>query len=190
MKKKTLSMLMVLAALILVVPAGIVDAKAAPQNIAFDLAGSWQEDGIDPGTGTPTTDYYDASVTLTGKISGKGGATYLTPLNGILALDGTEYKIQVKALKQSEPLYGQEISIPMPPAIGGYILISQTYGVIEANVEGGKFMGWLQWVSTTTYDADGNVVDEPSGASSLTLNGIVNGKLVSSYVYGDAPEIE
>jgi len=184
MNKKNLSLLMVLVALIVVLPAGIAVAKAATQNITFNLAdGSWQESEVD-------TSYFVAAVNLTGKLMERGGAQYLTPLHGVLTVEDAEYKIQVKALKQSEPLYVQEMTITLPPSMGGYILMTQTYSVVEANVEGGKFMGWLQWATTTRYDADGNIVGETSGSASLTLNGVVDGKLVSRYVSGEAPEIE
>ena len=53
MKRKILTSLLLLTILMLAVPAGIVDAKAAPQAIAFDLSGSWDEEGIDPETGQP-----------------------------------------------------------------------------------------------------------------------------------------
>ncbi len=185
MKKKTLSMLMILAALILAVPAGIADAKAAPQDITFDLAGSWQEEGIDQ-TG-PIDNYYEAAVSLSGKTSDKGGSKYLSPLHGTLALNGTEYQIQVKALKQSEPLYGEEIRIDLPFGLG-YIISEQTQGVVEANTEGSKLMGWLEWHLSTQYDAEDNFVST-SGGSTLILFGIVDGKSVTVTLDGGAPEI-
>lgn len=187
MKRKILTSLLLITVLMLAVPAGIVMAKATSQTIEFDLSGSWSEDGVDPDTGDPIDVDYDAAVILTGKISEKGGAKYLSPLHGTLALDGMEYKIQVKQIKQSEPLYGDETRIDLP-SINRYLIIAQTYGVVEANVEGNKFVGWLQWNSTTWYDYDDNIIST-SGGSDLTLNGISDGKLVSGYLFGDAPEI-
>ena len=194
MKRKTLSILVVVALLILAMPAGLAYAKAQPQNIAFDLTGSWQEDGIDPDTGEPTSDYYDASVTLTGKISDKGGAQYLTPLNGTIGINGGEYKIQLKSVKQSEPLYSVETryDLPyLPPySLGGYIIQSITSGVMEANIEGNKFIGFLQWHSSTQYDNNGEIVGEPTGGSTLVLFGIAGSKYVEVSLDGDAPGIE
>lgn len=188
MKKKTLSMLMVLAALILIVPAGIVDAKAQPQDIAFDLSGSWDEEFINPETGEPDEANYEAEVILSGKISEKGGGKYLSPLHGALALDdGSEYKIQVKQIKQSEPLYGQEGITTLPN--GWTLVISQTVAVVEANVQGDKFMGLLKWGSNTLYDAEGGIIFS-TGGSDLSLSGIVDGKLVSVSLAGVNPEIE
>ncbi|MGB2815378.1 MAG: hypothetical protein WBC75_09880 [Dehalococcoidales bacterium] len=192
MKKKTLSMLMVLAALILIVPAGIVDAKAQPQDIAFSMVGDWSEEGFDPDTGNPVDVDYDAAVSLSGKTSEKSGSKYLSPLHGILDVEGTEYKIQVKALKQSEPLYVDETRIDLPyfPPywLGGYIISSTNSGIIEANIEGSKFIGWLEWHLSTQYDADDNIVDT-SGGSTFILFGIVDGKSVTVTLDGDAPEI-
>ena len=192
MKKKTLSMLMVLAALILIVPAGIADAKAQPQDIAFSMVGDWSEEGFDPDTGDPVDVDYEAAVSLSGKTSDKSGDKYLSPLHGTLAVDGSEYKIQVKALKQSEPLFGEETrwDLPyLPPYfLGGYVITSSTNGIIQANTEGGKFMGWLEWHLSTQYDADDNIVST-SGGSTLILFGIVDGKSVTVTLDGDAPEI-
>jgi len=179
MKKKTLSMLMILAALILIVPAGMADAKAQPQDIAFDLSGSWSEQGLDPDTGDPIDVDYDAAVILSGKISEKGGGKYLSPLHGTIALeDGPEYKIQVKQIKQSEPLYGDEIIYYYPNSEQPSMVMVLTQGIVEANIEGKKFMGWLQWYSNTAYLPTGDILFE-TGGSELTLSGIVDGKLVS-----------
>jgi len=187
MKRKTLSILVVVALLILAMPAGLAYAKAQPQNITFNLTGSWQEDGINPDTGEPTSDYYDASVALSGKISDKGGAKYLTPLHGTLAVNGTEYSIQVKQIKQSEPLYGDEMVINFP---NGWKLVTvQTQGIVETNIQGKKFIGFLNWGSTTMYDASGGILFT-SGGTDLTLSGIVDGKRVSISLAGDVPEIE
>jgi len=193
MKKKTLSMLLVLLLLILAVPAGIADAKAQPQDIAFDLSGSWDEEYIDE-TGE-VEDNYKAAVSLSGQISEKGEGKYLsplhgtlalTPLHGTLAVDGSEYKIQVKQIKQSEPLYGQE-GITL---INGLTLVTaQTVAIVEANVQGDKFMGLLKWGSNTLYDADGGIMFS-TGGSDLSLSGIVDGKLVSVSLAGENPEIE
>lgn len=187
MKRKLLTSLLLVTVLMLAVPAGIVVAKAQPQDIAFDLAGSWEEEGIDPETGEPVDVDYDAAVILTGKISDKGGGKYLTPLHGTIALDDSEYKVQVKQIKQSEPLYGQEGVTQMPN--GWTLVTAQTFAVVEANVEGGKLMGWLEWGSNTLYDADGNVIFS-NGGTDVALTGIIDGKLVSVSLAGDSPEIE
>lgn len=193
MKGKILVSLLLIAVLMLAVPAGIADAKAQPQDIAFDLSGSWSEDGFDPDTGNPIDVDYDAAVILSGKTSEKGGAKYLSPLHGTLALNGSEYKIQVKALKQSEPLFGEEtrLDLPdMPPFfLGGYIITSTMNGIIQANTEGSKLIGWLEWHSSTQYDADDNIVSTSGGGSTLILFGIVDGKSVTVTLDGDAPEI-
>ena len=195
MKRKILTSLLLLTMLTLAVPAGIVYAKAQPQDIAFDLAGSWDEESIDE-TGQEVEDEYEATVILTGKISDKGGGKYLTPLHGTLALtplngtiavDGSEYKIQVKQIKQSEPLYEQEGITEIPN--GSTLVITQTFAVVEANVEGGKLMGWLEWGSNTMYDAAGNVIFS-IGGTDVALTGIVDGKLVSVSLAGENPEIE
>ena len=150
MKRKILVSLLLITVLMLAVP-GIADAKAQPQDIAFDLSGSWSEDGFDPDTGDPIDKDYDATVILSGKTSEKGGAKYLSPLHGVLALNGSEYKIQVKALKQSEPLFGEKTRVDLPyfPPyfLGGYIVTYTTNGIIEANTEGSKLIGWLEWHS-------------------------------------------
>ncbi len=193
MKKKTLSMLLVLVLLILAVPAGIADAKAQPQDIAFDFSGSWDEEFINPETGEPDEVNYAAAVILSGKTSEKGGAKYLSPLHGVLALNGSEYKIQVKALKQSEPLFGEETRVDLPyfPPyfFGGYTITSSTSGVIEVNAEGSKIIGFLEWHITTQYDTDDEMVGEPYGGSTLILFGIVDGKYVTVTLDGGAPEI-
>ena len=185
MKKKTLSMLLVLLLLILAVPAGIADAKAQPQDIAFDLSGSWDEEYIDE-TGE-VEDNYEAAVSLSGKISEKGGGKYLSPLHGILDVEGTEYKIQVKQIKQSEPLYGQEGTQTLPNGLT--LVTAQTVAIVEANVQGDKFMGLLKWGSNTLYDANGGIIFS-IGGSDLSLSGIVDGKLVSVSLAGENPEIE
>jgi len=193
MKKKTLSMLLVLVLLILAVPAGIADAKAQPQDIAFDLSGSWSEEGINPETGEPVEADYAASVYLTGKTSEKGEAQYLTPLHGTLDVEGTEYKIQVKQIKQSEPLYSSETRWDVPDYFSldyTYTITSSTSGVIEVNAEGSKFIGFLEWHITTQYDTDDEMVGEPYGGSTLVLFGIVDGKSVSASLDGVAPVIE
>jgi hypothetical protein len=187
MKRKILTSLLLMTILMLAVPAGIVVAKAAPQDIAFDLSGSWEEEGIDPDTGEPVATDYGAAVILTGKISDKGDGQYLSPLHGTIALDGSEYTIQVKQIKQSEPLYGQEGVTQMPN--GWTLVTAQTFAVVEANVEGGKLMGWLEWGSNTLYDAAGNVIFS-TGGTDVALTGIMDGKLVSVSLAGDNPEIE
>jgi hypothetical protein len=189
MKRKILTSLLLVTVLMLAVPAGIVAAKAQPQDIAFDMTGSWDEEGYDPETGDPIGANYDAAVVLTGKISGKGSGTYLSPLHGTIAVGDSEYSIQVKQIKQSEPLYGDEMVIYYPNSQQPRMVMVTTQGIVEANVEGKKFIGWLDWNSTTMYFPDGTIMFE-SGGTDLTLSGIVDGKRVSVSLAGGVPSIE
>ncbi len=189
MKRKILTSLLLMTILMLAVPAGIVYAKAQPKDITFDLAGSWAEQGYDPETGDPVSASYDAAVVLTGKISDKGGAKFLSPLHGTMAVGDSEYSIQVKQVKQSEPLYGDEMVIYYPNSQQPRMVIVATQGIVEANVEGKKFIGWLDWNSTTMYYLNGDIMYQ-GGGTNLSLSGIVDGKMVSVSLDGGVPEIE
>ncbi len=92
---KKLLLILVAAILVLILPAGVVAAKAEANRIEFNLdVGTYEIGGTD----------LDASAVLTGNLREKDGDLYLSPLNGTITIGDEEYNISVKAEKQSESL--------------------------------------------------------------------------------------
>lgn len=95
---KKLLLILVAAILVLILPAGIVAAKAEANRIEFNLDGTYVIGG----------ESLTASAVLTGNLREKDGNLYLSPLKGTLMIgdvEYVEYDISVKARKQSDPLW-------------------------------------------------------------------------------------
>ena len=175
MKTKVLATLLVLTILMLAVPAGVVEAKAKPQNIGFNFSGIWDESEFDPTTNTITIVNFLASANLTGKFKEKGESLYLSPLSGNITVDGEEYNIMVKQAKQSEPVYHSITGTP-----GGTYEFFACW--VEVNIKGNKFIGTLKWEKFT-------IVGFEVAFSSLVFHGVVDGKRVDCSLAGLFPEI-
>lgn len=180
MKRKTLSMLLVLAVLILAVPAGIVAAKSADNTIAFDLEGDWT--AFEPTTGDPIQS--DATAILTGKINEKNGRFYLTPLNGTITIGDVEYPIHVKEAKQSEPIYQQHYELDTQ-----YVYMDNEDWIcfVEVNIDGDKLVGKLYWYDHYKLIKINGKVYESEGTD-LEFSGVVDGNWVDCLLSGDLPQ--
>lgn len=93
---KKLLLILVAAILVLILPAGVVAAKAEANRIEFNLdVGTYKIGDAEP---------VSASAVLTGNLREKDGNLYLSPLKGTLMIGDVEYDISVKAEKQSDLL--------------------------------------------------------------------------------------
>ena len=92
---KKLLLILVAVTLALILPAGVVAAKAEANRIEVNLVGTYVIGG----------ESQTASAVLTGNLREKGTDVYLSPLKGTIKIGDDEYDISVKAQKQSDPLW-------------------------------------------------------------------------------------
>ena len=161
----------ILLALALMTVLPLRGATAADNNrgrVEFNLGGTYE-------TRLPDSSWMveDASIHLTGNYKEKGNAIYVSPLNGKLTIDGTEYNILVKPEKLSEPL--AHVVFEASSQQWWYI-------VVEVNVEGEKYHGTIfLW----------EALDDPDDRGSLlAFIGIVDGLYRLCELEGDFPKTE
>ncbi len=142
---KKLLLILVVAILVLILPAGVVAAKAEANRIEFNLDGIYKIVG----------DNLTVSAVLTGNLREKDTGTYLSPLNGTITIDGKEYDISVKARKQSNLLTHQP-----PPPIGGTRFDLYTQQIV-VNVKGSKAASYSGFVALGKVSYNGGVDWEP-----------------------------
>ncbi len=121
---KKLLLILVAAILVLILPAGVVAAKAEANRIEFNLDGTYEIGGED----------LTAEAVLTGNLREKDGNIYLSPLKGTITIDGEEYDISVKAKKQSAHLTHSET--PPDPRIKNQFDIDLQNIIV--NIKGSK----------------------------------------------------
>lgn len=183
-KKMSRKIIAILFAATLVMSAaamGMAAAKTTTQKIEFDFDEGWY-DTSDPATGEWTS--VPASAVLTGNIKDKDGTQYLSPQTGTITIDGIEHQIQVKQPKQSEPVMYYEYEWGTPGA--EYYKYQEWYKIVEVNIEGDKYIGWLYW-GKYHYEYYGEVWDYEY--SYLSFQGIADGKMANCWLHGDFPEI-
>ena len=125
---KKLLLILVAAILVLILPAGVVAAKAEANRVEFNLVGTYDIGGED----------LDASAVLTGNLRKKDGNLYLSPLKGTIMIGGEEYDISdisVKAKKQSAHLSQSESPDRVPPIRNQFDIDMQE---IIVNIKGSK----------------------------------------------------
>lgn len=99
-------------------------------------------------------------------------------MSGIIKIDGVDNNIQIKGVKQSEPLayFAYEYGTP-----GSYYVKYESWQApVEINMRGHKCIGFITWYRYH-YDDWGEVYDYKG--SNLNFNGIVDGKPVSAYIW-------
>ena len=179
MNTKVIAVLLAAALVMSVTAIGMAAAKTTTQKIEFNLDG-WY-DTYDPATGTWTD--VPAYAILTGNIKDKDGTLYLSPQTGTITIDGIENQIQVKTPKQSEPVLYYEYESGTPGS-GNYYKYQDWYTMVEVNIEGKKYIGWLDW-GKYHEEWGGSVWDYEY--SYLSFEGIVDGKMAHCWLYGDFP---
>ena len=178
MNRKVITLLLAATMVMSLAAIGTVAAKTTTQKIEFNL-----------NDGEYCTDYPDdedcvpASAVLTGNIMDRDGTMYLSILKGTITLGGVNHKIQVKSLKQSEPIT-YEIDVEGTPNEGDYQVCEEWFTPVEINIQGDKYIGYLEW--TKCYgETDGNVLEYEY--SLLYFFGIVDGNEVECGMIGDFP---
>ena len=162
---KKLLLILVVAILVLTLPAGVVAAKVEEKTeanrIEFNLdVGTYKIGDAEP---------VSASAVLTGNLREKDGKLYLSPLNGTITIDGEEHNIVVKAEKQSKPLRHIDNG-----AYDVYLLPD-----VVVNVEGWKAIsGDLEW---------GTKIIKQETYSELEFWGTVDGEWVDCDLSGPLP---
>lgn len=178
MIKINISLAAVLLAAAIVVSATAVLAKETEVNkIEFNLEGLYQT--YDPVTKTWTS--VPASAVFDGNIRTQGDNNYLSPLSGIINIDGVDNNIQIKDVKQSEPMayIVDEYGIP-----GDYYYkIEQWMGLTEVNIQGHKFIGQVGWYNWYEYYYG---MESEGQESILYLSGVVDGKPASAMLWSDS----
>ena len=179
MNTKVIAILFAAALVMSVTAIGMAAAQTTTQKTEFNLDG-WC-DTYDPATGTWTS--VPAYANLTGNIKDKDGTLYLSPQTGTITIDGIENQIQVKTPKQSEPVLYYEYEYGTPGS-GYYYKGQDWYTMVGVNIEGKKYIGWLDWGKY--YFEWGSSVGNYE-YSYLGFQGIVDGKMASCWLDGDFP---
>lgn len=188
MNKKILVMLLAVALAMSVTAIGTAAAKTTTQSIEFTLEG-WGE-SYDPVTNT--WEEVPVSAVLDGNVKDKDGTIYLSPQTGTITIDGVEHQIQVKQAKQSEPVLYYEDSWCWDWDECNWWCYEWNEWITysEINIEGRKYIGtlnWYQYHDRGMWDCD--QYDYYYEGSYLDFRGIVDGKLMNFWLYGDFPVI-
>ncbi len=160
---KKLLLILVAAILVLILPAGVVAAKAVANRLEFNLDGTYDIGGED----------LDASAVLTGNLREKDGNLYLSPLKGTITIDGKKHDISVKAKKQSDPL--RYFGPPSPLEVNMQDIIVNVKGSKAASYDGLLVLG---------KDSHDDFYSE------LYFSGTVNGEFFECSVRGEYPIID
>lgn len=177
MKKisRNLTTTLLVAAVVMSAAIGIAAAVTTTNQIEFNLnQGAYYTN--DPVTGTYT--YVPASAVINGIIKNKDGTLYISPQTGTITIDGVDHNIQVKNAKQPEPILYYKYEYGTPGQY--YYKYEYWYDMVEVNIEGNKYIGWLYW-SKYHQEYYSTVYDYAS--SQLGFQGIVDGKMVSASVW-------
>ena len=179
MDRKVIAVLFAATLVMSVVAIGMAAAEITTQKTEFNLDGYYET--FDPATGIETI--VPARAILTGNIRDADGTWYLSPQRGTITIDGIENQIQVRPLKQSEPvIYGEEVD--GSPDTGNYYIDQYWFTMVEVNIGGKKYTGRLGW-DKIYEEWDGG--SEEYGYSYLEFYGIVDGKDHQSWLDGDFP---
>lgn len=178
MNRKVIALLFAATMVMSLAAIGTAAAKTTKENIEFNLyADEYCTDYLDD------EDCVPASAVLTGNIKDRYGTMYLSILTGTFTLDDVDHKIQVKSLKQSEPV-SYEIDVEVTPGEGNYLVCEEWYTPVEINIQGDKYIGYLEW--SKCYGETAGTVFEYE-YSLLYFTGIVDGNEVECVMIGDFP---
>ncbi len=156
----------------------VIASAATNQKIAFSVSGWYY-------TYDPATNTY-SSVPVSANVSGNlrnASSLYLTPLTGTINIGGTEKQVNIKLPKQSEQIYYDENSYTSP---NYWYIDHYWYAPTLVNIGGDKLIGNVNWGNSQgcSYSYCWNY-----GWSSISFNGLSEGKQVSAYMNGLFPTI-
>jgi len=167
MKKRFIAILLAAVVLVTLPTALVVAKETTTHEINFNIDGKYM-----------TKNYFmespvrvDANTTFGGELREKNGNWYLSPLEGNITIDGAPYEIVVKQLNHPRPVnYYLYYDTPEQKS-------EQWYCVVEVNIDGDKYTGWLWfWVYYTKV----NGVPIPNqGQSFINFQGIIDGKITN-----------
>ena len=164
MKKKVIAILMA-TVILMILPATVVAAQnTTTHEINLTLNGRY--DTRDYRFPSPPPPYVTANVTIGGELKEKNGNWYLSPLTGNIKIGDSNYEIVVKPLSHPQPInYCLHFNYPEQKS-------EEWYCVVEVNIEGDKYTGWLWFWLYNWYT-------QYQGQSQLYFQGIVDGQIAT-----------
>ncbi len=165
MKKRVIAILLV-AVLLMILPAALVAAKETTHTINFNLDGKYlTKDYFSDWAAVPV----DANATFGGELREKNGNWYLSTLTGNITIDGVPHEIVVQQLYHP-PRVNYHLNYDTL-----YSKSEQWYCLVEVNIDGDKYAGWL-WFWVIYSKVNGEPIPV-GGQSFINFQGIIDGKI-------------
>ena len=189
MKRQKVIIAVLICLCLLIFPVTALAAeKDTTQKIVFtfDEGDSICGKAPDPGDFVaPPENRVPTSLILSGVIKDKNGTLYLSPLTGIIIIDGIQHHISVQQAKQSDPVsyYEEELNYS-----SWKVSKKIWYCFVEANIEGTKYIGTLSWQENRIESSSGFVYE--TKASELYFQGFEDGERTAHWLYSpELPEL-